>query len=425
MKLLLVHNSYREPGGEDVVFEQERELLERAGHQLFVYRHSNHETDHYDGLKQIQLVKDIVWKEQTKLEVARLLRQHRPELVHVHNTFMMISPSIYDACHDAGVPVVQTLHNYRLLCPAAAFFRNGQTCEECLDHSLWRGVRYGCYRGSRAVTATVALMLAVNRLRRTWVDKITRYVALTNFARQKFIAGGFPADKIDIKPNFVHPDPGTNSVTAEHIVFVGRLSEEKGVSTLLEAWQRLRPAPPLQVIGDGPLRAGLETQAQEQDLSSVTFRGHLTRNQTLALLRKAAFLVLPSHCYENFPMSIVEAFAFGVPVICSRLGAMEEIVTNGRTGLHFTPGEPKDLADKIEWAWSHPRQMAEMGGEARREYETKYTAEKNYSLVMEIYQRAISAGVACTASNPESERFASHGMRPTTLSHIAAGENES
>ena len=417
MKILLVHNSYQQPGGEEVVFEQERELLERAGHQLFFYRHSNHETANYSRLKHIQLIKDIVWKEQTKLEVARLLRQHKPELVHVHNTFMMISPSIYDACQDASVPVVQTLHNYRLLCPAAAFFRNGHTCEECLDHSLWRGVRHGCYRDSRAATATVALMLAVSRLRRTWVDKITRYITLTNFARQKFILGGFPAGRVDIKPNFVYPDPGTNRGTGKHAVFVGRLSQEKGVPTLLEAWQRLRPAPPLEVIGDGPLRAGLETQTKERGLSSVTFRGHVVRNQTLALLKKAAFLVLPSDCYENFPC--------GVPVICSRLGAMEEIVADGRTGLHSTSGDPEDLAHKIDWAMSHPRQMAEMGREARREYETKYTAERNYSLLMEIYQRATSTGVPCTESDPESERFASRDVLPTTLSHIAISENGS
>lgn len=414
MKLLLVHNSYREPGGEDVVFEQERELLERAGHQLFVYRHSNDEMDDYYGLKQIRLIKDVAWREETKLEIARLLREHKPELVHVHNTFMRISPSIYDACRDAGVPVVQTLHNYRLLCPAAALFRNGQTCEECLQHTLWRGVRYGCYRGSRAATATVAAMLIVHRLRHTWEDKIARYITLTNFARQKFILGGLPPDRLDIKPNFVNPDPGVNSGAGEHVVFVGRLSQEKGLSTLLEAWQRLEPAPPLQVIGDGPLRMELETKATEGGRSSVAFRGHLARDQMLAMLSKAIFLVLPSECYENFPMSIVEAFACGLPVICSRLGAMEEIVADGRTGLHFTAGDSEDLADKIDWAIRHPRRMAEMGREARREYETKYTPERNYSLLMEIYQQAISAGVCSTVSDPTSGNVDSRAVLPTT-----------
>jgi len=194
MKILLIHNSYREPGGEDVVFDQERELLERAGHQVVIFRKSNNDIGNSNyGLQQIRLVKDVVWKEQTKLEVAGLLRQHKPELVHVHNTFMMISPSIYDACQDANIPVVQTLHNYRLLCPGGAFFRNGQACEECEEHGLWRGIHYGCYRVSRAATATVALMLTVHRLRGTWKDKITRYVTLTNFARQKFIRSGIPA----------------------------------------------------------------------------------------------------------------------------------------------------------------------------------------------------------------------------------------
>jgi glycosyltransferase involved in cell wall biosynthesis len=389
MKILLVHNTYREPGGEDVVFEQEHELLVRAGHQLFIYQRSNHEAMDYHGLEQINLVKDIVWREKTKLEIALLLRQHKPDLVHVHNTFMMISPSVYDACQDAGVPVVQTLHNYRLLCPAGVFFRNGQTCEECVTHNLLRGVRYGCYRGSRSATATIALMLAVNRMRRAWLDKIARYITLTNFARQKFVIGGLPANRVCIKPNFLHPDPGKNSGTGEHIVFVGRLSQEKGLSTLLDAWQLIRPAPPLHIIGDGPLRTRLETQAVERGLSSITFQGRLARNQMLELLRSARLVVLPSNCYENFPMSIAEAFACGLPVVCSRRGAMEEIVADGRTGLHFTPGDPGDLADKIKWAWSHAQQVDEMGREARQEYETKYTAERNYSILMEIYQQAI------------------------------------
>lgn len=390
MKILLIHNSYREPGGEDVVFEQERELLEGASHEVVVYRHSNNEIRDR-GLQQIRLVKDVVWKEQTKLEVARLLRRHKPEVVHVHNTFMMMSPSIYDACQDAGVPVVQTLHNYRLLCPGGAFFRNGQTCEECEEHGLWRGIRHGCYRVSRAATATVALMLMVHRIRGTWEDKISCYVTLTNFARQKFIRSGLPADRVVIKPNFVHPDPGMSIGAGDHVIFVGRLSEEKGLATLLDSWQRLRPAPPLQIIGDGPLRTDLEIQTRERSLRTVAIRGRQTRNQTLELLRTARFLVLPSDCYENFPMSIVEAFACGRPVICSRLGAMKEIVADGRTGLHFTHGDPEDLAEKINWAWSHPRETAEMGREARKEFETKYTAEKNYSLLMEIYTQ-VEAG---------------------------------
>ncbi|MGH9345258.1 MAG: glycosyltransferase family 4 protein [Terriglobia bacterium] len=389
MKILLVHNSYRQPGGEDVVFKQERQLLERAGHEVVTYELSNWEIDSYSGLKRVALVRRTIWADEALRDAAKLIQRHKPEVAHVHNTFMRISPSVYRACRDASVPVVQTLHNYRLLCPAGNFFRDGQVCKECVVHSLWRSVRYGCYRDSRGATAAVALMLSVHRLLHTWTEQVDQYLALSNFAREEFVRGGLPGDRISIKPNFVYPDPGVSEGTGEHAVFVGRLSGEKGLSTMLDAWQRLRPGPPCQILGDGPLRSQLQAQGAESGLSSLVFRGHLAPDEVRSFIKTARFLILPSECYENFPMSIVEAFACGVPVICSRLGAMQEIVADGRTGLLFEPGKAEDLAEKVDWAWNHPERMVEMGKEARQEYETKYTAEKNYPLLMEIYQHAI------------------------------------
>ncbi|MGH9328219.1 MAG: glycosyltransferase family 4 protein [Terriglobia bacterium] len=390
MKILLVHNSYRQRGGEDVVFEQERQLLERAGHRLILYQRSNSEVTGPSVLGRATLAKEVIWREDARREVAKLIQRHKPEVVHVHNTFMRISPSVYRACQDASVPVVQTLHNYRLLCPAGNFFRDGRVCKECVVHSLWRGARYGCYRDSHGATAAVALMLSVHRLLHTWTEQVDQYVALSNFARQEFVSGGLPGDKISIKPNFVYPDPGVSEGGGEHAVFVGRLSEEKGLSTILDAWRRLRPGPPCQILGDGPLRSQLQAQAAERGLSSLVFRGHLVPDEVRSFIKAARFLILPSECYENFPMSIVEAFACGVPVICSRLGAMQEIVADGRTGLHFESGKAEDLAEKVDWAWNNAERMVEMGKEARQEYETKYTAKTNYPLLMEIYQRAIA-----------------------------------
>ncbi len=391
MKVILVHNAYQQPGGEDVVFDQERQLLERAGHQVVVYRRSNREIEAYSGVRWLALVPKVVWATETRHEVLRLLRKEKPDLVHVHNTFMMVSPSIYSACEEAHVPVVQTLHNYRLVCPAGTFFRDGHVCEECVEDSLWRGVHYGCYRGSRPATAVVALTLAVHRRRRTWTQGVDCFVALTKFARRKFVEGGLPAEKISVKPNFVHPDPGARVGDGEYALFVGRLSPEKGLKTLLAAWQRLHNRIPLLIVGDGPLRAELEVEAAQRGLSSICFQGRLPSEQTLGTIKGARFVAFPSECYETFGKSIAEAFACGTPVICSRLGAMQEIVEDGRTGLHFTPGDPEDLAQKVEWAWSNPERIREMGKEARREYESKYTAEKNYPILMEIYQRAIAA----------------------------------
>jgi glycosyltransferase involved in cell wall biosynthesis len=389
MKVLLVHNSYQQPGGEDVVFEQERQMLERAGHRVVAYHRSNHEIAQRSLLGQIMMAPKVIWAADTRREFAQILAQEKPQVVHIHNTFFMISPSIYSACREARVPVVQTLHNYRLLCPAATFFRQGRVCEECLEHSLWRGVRHGCYRDSRAETAAVALMLAVHRWRRTWTQGVNYFIALSEFSRRKFIQGGIAADQIGVKPNFVHPDPGCRDQSGEYALFIGRLSPEKRVVTLLAAWERLRVPIPLLIIGSGPERVFLETHAKQEIRCAVRFLGQLPREEVMAALKRARCLVFTSEWYENFPVTIAEAFACGVPVMCSRLGAMPEIVADGRTGLHFTPGDADDLAAKVEWAWTHPEEMAAMGRAARAEYEAKYTAERNYGLLMQIYQRSL------------------------------------
>lgn len=390
MKILLVHNKYQQPGGEDVVFEQERKLLASAGHKVATYCRTNDEIKEYSGARRLTLIRNTVSSEDSRREVLQLLRREEPELVHIHNTFMMISPSIYGACREAHVPVVQTLHNYRLLCPAANFFRDGRVCEECQEHSLWRGVQHGCYRGSRVATATVALMLTVHRQRHTWADGVDRFIALSEFARNKFIAGGLSRSKIEVKPNFVEPDPGERTSDGGYAAFAGRLSEEKGLDTLIAAWARLGNRIPLVVVGDGPMAPKIRQQARDRGITSIEFRGRLPRTEAQTVVKEASFLVLPSECYENFPMGMVESFACGVPVICSRLGALQELVDDGRTGLHFTPGSPEDLAEKVAWARSHPERMTEMGKEARREFEKRYTAQKNYAMLMDIYRATMA-----------------------------------
>lgn len=395
MKIVLVHCHYQQAGGEGVVFQQEREMLEHAGHQVIVFDRSNREVNSYGGVRRLLLAQKAIWNGEARRSFAELLRVEKPDVVHVHNTWVMISPSIYTACREARVPVVQTLHNYRLLCPVGTFFRNGKICEECSEHGLWRGVRHACYRDSRPATATVALMLAMHRRRHTWERDVKCHIVLTEFARKKFIEGGLPADKLFVKPNFVHPDPlagnGHHSRTGDgdYGMFAGRLSPEKRVSTLLNAWTRLPIRVPLVIIGGGQQRDELEQEAIRENLSMVDFRGTLTREQTVETIKGARFLIFSSEWYETFGLTMVEAFASGVPVICSRMGAMQEIVDDGRTGFHFTPGDPQDLAEKVEWAWNHPERMRQMGMEARREYERKYTAESNYPRLMEIYRHAI------------------------------------
>jgi glycosyltransferase involved in cell wall biosynthesis len=233
------------------------------------------------------------------------------------------------------------------------------------------------------------MMLQVHRRMRTWAKMVDCYIALTEFSRRKLIDGGLPAAKIRVKPNFVLPDPGMREKRGQYALFAGRLVDPKGLPTMLNAWKQLRQRIPLVIIGDGPNRESLEAQLKEPALQDVVYRGRLSHEATLEAIKGARFLVFPSEWYEGFPVTIAESFACGVPVICSRLGSMQEIVADGRTGLHFRPTEADDLASKIEWAWDHPEQMEAMGRGARLEFESKYTAERNFYLLKEIYEFAM------------------------------------
>lgn len=391
MNILVIHNTYQQPGGEDVVVAQESRLLERHEHKVSSYKRSNDEIDDLSFGQRLGLISRIVAASDSKHAVRDLLRDRKPDVVHVHNTFAMVSPSVYEACREEGVPVVQTLHNYRLLCPAGTLYRDSGPCEECVTHGLLRSVRYGCYRDSRVMSGAVALMLKAHRSRQTWNNKIDAYIAISAFVRDKFVQSGFPAHKIYVKPNFVEPDPGERVNDGEYALFVGRLSQEKGLTTVLEAWQRLPSAVPLVIAGDGPMRHGLEAEVARKGLQGVKFVGRLGRNEVHDAMKKAAFLVAPSIWYEPFGLVVAEAFACGTPVLGAAVGAIEEMLDDGVTGLHFAPGDPEGLAKKVAWAWEHLRELAAMGKAARRAYEDRYTADANYSLLMKIYDSAIDA----------------------------------
>jgi glycosyltransferase involved in cell wall biosynthesis len=385
MTVLIAHNRYREPGGEDAVFEAEKTLLRRMGDEVLEFVRDNREAD---GFSPLRVAAATIWSGESQSRLRRLIKEYRPHVVHFHNTFIFLSPAVYYACGQAGVPVVQTLHNYRLLCSAATFFRYGQICEDCLGKTPpWPGVIHGCWRDSRAATTVVAAMLAVHRWLRTWENQVDIYIALTEFARQKFIEGGLPAHNIVVKPNFIFPDPGLRTTRGDYALFVGRLSPEKGILTLLRAWKKLRSVP-LRVAGDGPLMQHVQTVVNMQGLNGVEILGRRAHEEILQLMSHSRFLVFPSEWYETFGLTIVEAFACGLPVIVPRLGAMAEIVEHGRTGLHFEPGNAEELAASVEWAWTHEKELIDMGKNARLEYELKYTAERNYEMLMQVYDLA-------------------------------------
>ncbi len=388
LSVLCVHNRYIQPGGEDQVFESESQLLAQNGVRV---EKVEEQTTYPGGLvRKIEAAVDCIWSRSWYQKCKTLLRDIRPDVVHIHNFFSVISPSVYYACKEEGVPVVQTLHNYRLACPAASFYRNGKVCEECLERGPFHAVRYGCYRESKLATAALATMLEVHRRKNTWTEMVDCYVALTEFAREKMIQGGLPAEKIRVKPNFVLPDPGPRRGQGDYALFVGRLVDLKGVGTLIKAWSKLPGSIPLVIAGDGPYRPEMEKLIVDFKLGNVDYRGRLSRPETLATMKSARFLMFPSEWYEGFPVTIAESFACGVPVLCSRLGGMQEIVEDGRTGLHFTPGDAADLAEKVQWAWSNPEETSAMGLAARAEFEAKYSAERNFGMLTEIYESVIA-----------------------------------
>ena len=385
MKILLVHNSYQLPGGEDQVFAQETELLRGRGHQVVLYRASN---DQVKDQNPLVTVANTIWNQRAYGELRELLYREKPDIVHVHNTFQVISPAIYYAASEEGIPVVQTLHNYRLLCPASTFFRNGKVCEDCLGKKIpWSGVLHSCYRNSKLASAAVAVMLATHNYKQTWNQTVSAYIALTDFARNKFIEGGFPAEKIFVKPNYLQTDPGPGDGKGNYALFVGRLTPEKGISTLLAAWRQIGNDLPLQIAGDGPLASEVEKASREME--NVTWLKWLPREEILQRMKDASVLILPSTWYEGFPMIISEAFAVGLPVITSNLGSMSSIVDHQRTGLHFEPGNAAALVEAVRWWSAHRAEAAFMRTEARLEYETKYTAEENYKQMMNIYDSVL------------------------------------
>ncbi|MBE9166053.1 glycosyltransferase [Pleurocapsales cyanobacterium LEGE 06147] len=386
MKILSIHNNYQIRGGEDESRKAEEQLLREMGHEVDVYEEHN---DRVSTLNPLNIALRTIWSRESYKIVEHKLAESTYDLIHVQNFFPLISPSVYYAAKARGIPVVQTLRNYRLLCPNALFFRDGQVCEDCSGKFIpYPGVWHGCYRDNRAASAATATMLTVHRAMGTWTQMVDSYVALTNFAREKIVEGGLPAEKIVVKPNFVNPDPGLGEGRGGYALYVGRLSVEKGLDTLLAAWEHLGQKMPLKIVGDGPLAS--EVVEATKRLPDVKWLGRRPMAEVYELMGEAMVLIFPSKWYETFGRVAVEAFAKGTPVIASKIGAIAELVDHGRTGLHFGPGDPRDLVARVEWVLQHPEQLARMRRAARAEFEAKYTAAKNYEQLMKIYALACS-----------------------------------
>jgi glycosyltransferase involved in cell wall biosynthesis len=385
MKILTVHNKYKFRGGEDESREAEDRLLVARGHEI---RELVFDNKTITGATTLIAGLTASWSSRAYRQVHQALSAWKPDILDVHNFFPLASPAVHYAARRLGIPVVQTLHNYRLFCPGALLFRNGAPCEDCVHSRFpWRGIVHRCYRGSALQTSAVSVMIGVHKTLRTWERTVSQFIAVSEFAKRKFVEAGFPESKIMVKPNFVL-DPGAPGVGGGELVFVGRLTPEKGVRTLLAAMALTNPSVSLAIVGDGPLEPEVRSAAASDP--RIRYLGRISQGAVLDLLGRATALIFPSEWYETFGRVAAEAFARGTPVVAARIGAVAEIVEDGRTGFHFQPGNARDLARVIDLAYGSPQRLVSMRQEARREFELKYTAERNYELMMTAYNRAIA-----------------------------------
>lgn len=398
MKILLVHNFYGSaaPSGENEVFRSERVLLEQMGHEVREFvRHSD--TIRSRGRwGELQGALSTPWNPWVAAEIRRVVNDFRPDVVHAHNTFPLISPSIFAAIGNKAARVL-TLHNYRIFCPAAIPMRNDSVCTECLDsRSSLPSVRHGCYRGSILATLPMALSTQLHRRFGTWTKHVDAFVALSEFQSKRMVESGLPADRVHVKPNFYPGDPKVIPwhEREDYVTFAGRLTPEKGVEPLIKAWLLWNGrAPELRVLGHGYLRDDLERLAAAAPEGTIRFLGHVSSQEAQAHIARAKLVILPSVCFETFGMVILEAFAFGTPVAVSNIGPLPSIVRHGVNGMVFEPGDVQSLLSRVSSGWNAFGLLERLAAGARASFETHYTARANYARLMEIY--------SCARGKPE------------------------
>lgn len=390
MKILLAHTFYRSsaPSGEDAVYLNERKLLEEH-FDVVRFEKYNDDIDDSTLSKQVGLALSGAWSKTTYQELSILIEQTRPDLAHFHNTFPQMTPSAWASCQEQGVPVVQTLHNFRYICPAALLQRDGKPCEDCIEGSIANALKHRCYRNSIPATSAQIWTIVRNRWNGSFRNNVDRYIALTEFAASRLAAGGLPRDKIAIKPNFLLDTPAAGSGDGSYILYTGRLSEEKGIHTLLKAWQKIDSPITLKLAGDGPLRQQLEQYCHTHQLN-VEFLGFCSRERVLQLVGDALLQVVPSEWYEGFPMVILEAYSCGTPVLASRIGSLNEIVQEGKTGFKFSVGDVDSLASSFRSILSNLGTVKSMRTTVRQVFLEQYTAECNLKRTQRIYEQVVN-----------------------------------
>lgn len=393
MKVLLVHNRYQQRGGEDAVVEAEASLLERRGIEVERLEANN------DAIHGLVSKIGTAWNQfsgsaDMRQRIDDALNTFRPDVVHVHNWFPMVSPSIFRRARSAGIPVVHTIHNYRLLCVGATLFRDGHVCEDCIGTTLRTpGIRHGCYRGSTSGSAAATAGMLAHWAAGTWSHSVDRYIALTEFSRRKLIEGGLPAEKISVKPNFIELEPDPGSGDGGYFLYAGRLTEEKGIRVLLECWRRGTNLAPLWIAGDGPLSD--EARSAAAALKNVHWLGMRSGDEVLALMQRAKAILCPSLWYEGMPRVVIESLAAGTPALVSDIGGYPEMIVDGKSGALFPPGDAGALLRLIQ-TLEKTAAWAAMRSEARLRFLAEYTGERNFSILLGIYR---------TAMHPERSTF--------------------
>lgn len=386
MKILIGHNHYRWPGGEDAVVATEARLLSDLGHEVKLFETDNAQFLNGGILQKINSAKNLFWSARSYKNLKAILNDFKPQVAHFHNIYFSLTPSVYDACHDHGVAVIQSLHNFRMMCANGLFFRNGSVCEDCVRKSVWQGIKNRCYQDSILSSSLVTAITSFHRWKNTFNEKVDMYITATEFTRSKYVREGIIADKIAIKPNVYYPIEKFLKPKGEFVLYVGRLSREKGVERLLDAWEDIGNIP-LKLMGEGPLEAQLKSKVEQKGLKQIEFLGRLNDQQYIDYMQRAKFLIVPSLCYENFPRIVVEAFAFGLPVLASRLGSLVEIIDDGNTGCLFDPNNMEDFRDKIKIMWGRDDQG--LSEKVLKIFNEHFSPKVNIEKLISIYNQAI------------------------------------
>jgi len=395
LKILLVHNFYGSsaPSGENTAFQAESGLLRKNGHTVIEFTRNSDEVRNLGSFGLLKGAFSTPWNPFSLKALKNILIKEKPDILHVHNFFPLISPSIFYATNDLDTPTVFTLHNYRIVCANAILLRNNSPCTECLDkQSILPSLKYKCYRESRMATLPLALSIKLHQVLGTWQRKVDAFISLTEFQKNKLIEAGLPAEKIHIKPHFYSspPNPLPFNERGSKVVFIGRLGPEKGINVLLHAWKMWgEDAPDLEIIGDGPERHPLEKYSATNNLDNkISFLGQLPFPQTLDKLSRARLSILPTLCYEGFPMTVLEAFAMGVPVVASNIGSLPCIIENNKNGALFKAGDSEALCNALKEVWGNRENLEQMSTAARSTFEESFSTEINHKILMDIYQEA-------------------------------------